>query len=458
MYKLFLLLIISQAAFTQEYWDYVPNVHNFVHDIYIPESDPNTIIVAADSIPIEHDFKDLFPSYYSLLKGTGLCISRDGGESFTEFPEIDSSLVLSVRSSSQNPNLLVASISNQNTGQFAFSEDLGKTWKTDENDCSGTPKIMDMIALEDRMLAGAVSTGRGFFYSFDNFLKCENSDTLNVSVRDIDLQDGIVWLSSDNNAQSGVYRSETLGNSWEKDASGLDGFRVHCVDASGVYQKWGVAHCGVDRSTQEGYVGEGIYITRNNGLDWSFNGAEGCKVYDIEHHPKYPLFMAAACGKDGIYFSSNGGVTWEKQFNEGLPTEADVRIIYIPNLDIVDNGFQVYAGVYNEGLFRSKNIMPELTSVEDNYTELEFDIISTYPNPASNNVSINVSALNSGEYNIQLVSMTGQIHIDITENFKQGLNTIDFKIDKSINNGMYLLNISNDKYNQSTNLIIDHSL
>ncbi|MDC1068487.1 T9SS type A sorting domain-containing protein [Candidatus Kapabacteria bacterium] len=452
-----IFLIMLNIVNSQENWEYVPGVHNYVHKIFTPESDPNVIIIAADSIPIDLKEKDLFPSVYELLKGSGVVISRDGGSSFDEYHSLDSGLVFDIVESKQTQNLWIASLSIKNKGKFAYSYDKGKTWDLIESECNDTPKHLALQSLDDRIVSGAVSTVKGISYTFDEFLNCSNLNNLNVSVRDLDLQDGILWMAGDDNVNSGVFRSSDLGATWQEDLSGISNLRIHCVDPSGVYQKYGVVTAGTDRLIEGKYLGSGIFLSRNNGLDWTKVGANGSTVYDIEHHPKYPLFMAAACGTDGIYFSYDGGFSWERNFNLGLPADADVRVIHIPNSDVTENGYLVYAGVYNAGLFKSKNIFPELNSISNDFSS-NLNDIKIYPIPAIDFINILFESKKSEKLDLKIYSQDGVLVLQKEINANIGINNISLDLPSNLSNGIYHVVITGSEQKSYEKLVINRKL
>lgn len=451
------ILLSCSISFSQEYWDYVPGVHNYVHSVFSPKSNSEIIVVAADSIPIDLNQNEVFPSFFNLLKGEGIVISRDGGNTFDEYNLLDSSIVLNIAESKQNSDTWIASCVVKNENRFAYSTDKGVNWEVKETGCSGTPKVMDLVALEDRMIGGAISTTNGYFYSFDEFENCTVSDTLIVSVRDVDYQDGVLWMASDDNTRSSILRSSNLGATWQIGNEGIDNLRIHCVDPSGIYQRWGIVHAGADKLVEGNYVGSGIYISRNNGLDWQLVGAEGTKVYDIEHHPKFPSFMAAACGEDGIYFSYDGGLTWQEDYRTGLPANADVRLVYIPDIDPVNGAYQLYAGVFNDGLYKSKSIDPQLTSVED--ADLDnFNLLNVFPNPATDFMNLQFNNESPAEIEFSLINLDGsKIKVE-SKYFSEGQNNFRMDLPNNIPNGIYVISITGLNINIYSKVIVNRQL
>ncbi len=419
-------------------WVQVPEIGEdvYVHSIFYPKNDASKVIVIADSIPIDRSAKSLFPSFFALLEGYGYFESNDGGSTFPNQNLMNNYIILSINESKDNENIWVCSAIERNISRIGFSTDKGATWDFASSECTTTSKILSFVNLPDKMLAGAVSTGFGLISSSDNFNNCQRNDTLNVSVRDIRLLGNRLYLASDDNAKTGAYFSSNLGDTWQKDAQGLNGLRINTICPSPAYQVFNYVLCGADRIFGDSYQGAGIYASSDNGSTWRLQGANNSRVYDIKYHPRFPLFMVAACGTNGVFISSNGGVSWT-QYNSGLPEDFDVRFVSIPDKNISSNGYEIYLGVFGKGLWRAVGIQPELVSVENSN---EIERISVGPNPFNSMLDIYFNSEKAENVNVSIIDLRGETLFENNYFLNLGVNNINLN-NLDFSTGLYFLSI-----------------
>lgn len=443
-----ILLIIAVNSYSQT-WQQVNEIGDgtYVHSIFYPKSDPNKVVVLADSIPIDKSLKLIFPSYFALLTGYGYFESNDGGNTFPQQRIVDSRIFLSMTQAINDPNKWIASTIDKNISSIGYSTDKGQTWDFETSDCDLSSKILNFIDVDSKMLAGAVSTGFGLVEGGNDFEMCDNNDTVNVSARDFKRHKNRLFMASDDNAKTGVYFSSNLGDSWSKDQSGLSGVRVNTVCPSPEYEFYKVVLCGGDRYQVDKYVGAGIFYSSDNGQTWKQQGAANAKVYDIEYHPKDPLFMLAACGESGLYISSNGGITWV-QNNEGLPEGADVRYVSFPDKEKSNNGYEVYIGIFEKGLWKISNFNPTLTTVETN-KEIN---VSIAPNPFENEFDIYYNSEINENVDFEIYSLEGEKVFSINKFVNIGENYINVS-NINLSSGIYLLKINSQNGIKTIKLI-----
>lgn len=169
--------------------------------------------------------------------------------------------------------------------------------------------------------------------------------------------DGAFWYSTDgglNWLQSGL----SLGS------SRINSIAVHPTDAS----KIAIATTNSQK----------VYVSTDNGVSWT------SVLWDL------PAFSSLALTwqdneKDGLYVGMNYGIyytdnelgnTWTL-FNNGLPN------VRINELEINTADHKIYAATYGRGLWRS-NLYDATLSVQN----LEFDEVTMYPNPATNQFNL----------------------------------------------------------------------
>ena len=436
--KYLIIFIISVYVADAQSWNQVKEIADdvYVHSIFYPKTDANTMIVLADSIPIDKSSKSIFPSYFAQLIGYGYMQSNDGGRTFPSQNIMNNYILLAM--SETNDNKWVASVLEKNINKIGYSSDKGKTWEFESSDCVQSSKILNFVQLENKMIAGAVATGYGYIESDNNFLTCQKNDTINVSIRDIKKLNNKLYFVSDDNAKSGVYFSNNLGDNWKKDQQGLSGLRINTVCPSPVYEYFNYVLCGADKYSIDSYVGAGIYISSDNGDTWKLQGANGAKVYDIEYHPKFPLLMVAACGEAGVYISTNGGLVWSTM-NTGLPEGFDVRFVSIPDKEVSSDGYEIYLGVFGKGLWKSNGIKPVLTSVEKNELNT-LEIISVGPNPFDNNFDLYINSSIDELVEVTIIDLKGETLLERKDFIRKGINLLNFN-NLTFNSGVFFLTV-----------------
>lgn len=436
--KLFVyLILISTLNLFSQNWQKVPEISTgiYVHSIFYPKSDANKVIVIADSIPIDKDLKNMF-SHFALLSGYGYFESTDGGASFSSQKSNGEKIFLAIGESPKEPNTWICSALDKGISKFGISTNKGTSWDFEKSQCNTSAKIINLINIGENVYGAGVGTGFGFIDGGDNFSNCRINDTLNASIRDIQMLNNKLFLASDDNAKPGVFYSTDLGVSWNKDQSGLSGVRVNTVCPSPAYEIHKVVVCGGDKYLVDQYVGAGIYYSSDNGATWNLQGAANTKVYDIKYHPKNPLLMVTACGKDGLYISPNGGINWE-QFNNGLPESADVRRVSFPDKPKGSNGYELYIGLYGEGLWKTSNLNVTLTSVDKNIT----NNLKVAPNPISDKIDVYFNSNISESVIIEIIDLQGENVYNMTKVVSEGENYINIS-NLNINTGVYLLKIT----------------
>ena len=164
-----------------------------------------------------------------------------------------------------------------------------------------------------------------------------------------------------------------------------------------------------------------VYLSNDNGQTWS------SILWDLPNFSSQALVWQNN-GQDGLYVGMNYGVyytdnilgnTWIP-FNNGLP---NVRINEL-EINTADN--KIYAATYGRGLWRS-NLYNSALSIND----FEFNDLSIYPNPASNEVNIKWNTPEDVGVRIfdtqgkivfyaKKVNLLSQLNIDLT-GFRSGI-------------------------------------
>ncbi|HEY9188500.1 MAG TPA: T9SS type A sorting domain-containing protein [Ignavibacteria bacterium] len=116
---------------------------------------------------------------------------------------------------------------------------------------------------------------------------------------------------------AGIFITDSIvsngsGTHWIPRNNGLPSLKVNCI---------GVRRLGLGDTLYAGLDGYGIYKSYNGGLTWErgfeLGGAMGTKsVYAIAVHP-HTSWIAYAATNDGLYKTTNFGVTWSLSKNGG---------------------------------------------------------------------------------------------------------------------------------------------
>ncbi len=439
------VIVLSTTSSKSENWEKVSGVYPNVHQLFFPSSDSKMVVAASDSGIADAKLKDPY-EFVKFFSGNGIVISDDKGLNFSPENTLDSLFVTAISEMPGDPNTWLMAYSKQGMRDIAYSSDKGVTWDFNNSSCNGVDEFTGFVISGGNLFAGSEGNSSGLYFSDDGFETCSNENSPKISIRDLKSAGDIIVGAG----VQGIVLSTNAGLDWSYDNAGLDDLRIQCVDYS--EEGDGVLLCGADYFNVSleipEYEGKGIYLSIDYGQSWSQRGLSGEFVYDIKHHPSYPLFMAAACGYAGVWISADGGLSWNA-YNDGLSdiivpngnvpdTIPDVRLIEIPDWEKETGGnagFTVFAGVYNYGLFKSKGINPTLVGIEGS-NESTFNI---YPNPAKE--FIGISSYFGVNSKIKILNAQAQI---VLSQEVSGANKIDYKkinLPDNLGPGVYFIEI-----------------
>lgn len=437
---LFILSTTVVISFSQS-WIKIETPKPYINGITFDRSNPDKFILASDSIPVDYNES---PIQFYPIPGFGLEYTVDGGQTYSE-RKLDGYIVLDVVQSSFEEDTYYASLVNvSGRGSVAVTKDGGDTWSIDQKGCEGIYKIFRFAVDNEsgRIYSATINSDYGIKYSDDEFVTCNAFKNLSISARDIKvspLNSNWLFCASDDIFSGQVWRSFDKGISWMSDENGLSRLRIHSVQPSGLIENLVV--CGADSVKKDGSTrGIGIYMSIDTGKTFQLMTAIDAHVYDIQIHPSDPNYMAAACGKQGVFVSGNGGIWWEV-FNDGLPDEFDVRRVSFPPINSNNDGVVVYAGLYNDGLFKSTRI---LTSI-DKYPVMKdrgLDVVNIFPMPASEYTNVQWRCGKSGIYTVDLYDIRGELISNISNQFYNSGEFTSVINLSGLNSGLYILKIS----------------
>jgi photosystem II stability/assembly factor-like uncharacterized protein len=134
----------------------------------------------------------------------------------------------------------------------------------------------------------------------------------------------------------GIFRSTDKGGSWEKKVSGLR--RPFSGDVC------------IDRGNPQHVVAateEGVYLSEDGGEHWTAAGLAGKGVRVVVQDPQDARQFWLGTEEDGVFFSANGGRTWEQR-SAGL----EHRTVYAIAVHPLKHDW-IYAGTYGGGVYLS---------------------------------------------------------------------------------------------------------
>jgi hypothetical protein len=269
------------------------------------------------------------------------------------------------------------------------------------------------------------------------------------------------------------YLSSFTGNDW--DSTDLDGFlqQYPVMSISSGKDSWnfvGTKGGGVARVKRDevdgitsasaydtdwsGLLSDNIYSSYidKNGNQWygtdmgaafheGTNTKSGWTTYESSDSPLIDNFVQVIEGDDnnGVWFGTPAGASffadgkWSSYtLNEGLISNN------ILDIETDQNGLVWFAT--NKGI----SVLSEITNIENSINNPQKELIKIYPNPATDNVTIEYFLEQQGVVNIQLINLQSKVEELIYNGFKpKGLHTETLDLNKGrIVSGIYYVKIN----------------
>lgn len=274
----------------------------------------------------------------------------------------------------------------------------------------------------------------------------------------------------------GVYRSTDDGNFWEQIMSGFisqSGILSVAVGGAGNIFV-GNASGYVLRSTNNGVnwtgsevvfgagirflrqVGlkwfaattNGIYRSTNFGVSWELSGIEGSNVNFIAIKSSTDtLTLFASTNNSGVFFSTDNGNSWFSS-NSGLPTSNITGLR--------STGIYLYAGTGGEGLCRIK-INDLITNVEEeSYSTIlsEFYLNQNYPNPFNPSTKISWQSPVDSRQTLKIFDLLGNEIATLVDEFREaGRYEIQFDA-RNLSGGIYFYRLQAGNFIQTKKMIL----
>jgi photosystem II stability/assembly factor-like uncharacterized protein len=306
--------------------------------------------------------------------------------------------------------------------------------------------------------------GGGVFLSTNNGISwiVQNTGLTNLIIKAIATSGNNIFVGTEG---GGIFLSTNNGNSWSSKNTGLTNLYVKTIAINGA--NIFVGAYGPYKSG-EGYISGGVFLSKNNGNNWT-NTTKGINFV-------YPITIAINGNtifygtKVGIFWSSNNGNSWCEEFSRYLDANSITAIATsgnnifvgtenwgdsygtflstnngkrwslidagINSLSITSfamNGNYIFACDYYGSVWRAK-LSDFLTDVEDIHPTSN-SYINISPNPATDNITISFSNSELSNTSISIVNylgiemkrfdnkeLTGKNSINIsTESFPSGV-------------------------------------
>ncbi len=201
--------------------------------------------------------------------------------------------------------------------------------------------------------------------------------------------------------------------------------------------------------TFSGFGTNHVYKTINGGDDWFAvdNGLPDLPTNTVLIDPSNSDFVYV--GNDlGVFFSDNGGDSWE-DFNEELP---EATMVYDLNYSPANN--KVRIATHGHGIYQRDLVTESEVAVTENTNRKSK--FSIYPNPALDYTTIKLDVSNNQLISIYIINTQGKKIRRVFEgHVEQGLNTFSIDQLSDFASGHYLIQVKTSTGITSKQLIID---
>ncbi len=281
------------------------------------------------------------------------------------------------------------------------STDNGQSWTSLGNNI-GFP-VKSLAAIGDNIFAGVDWNGMYLFRDTATNWIAADSGLVIDAVFSLAVSGTNVFAGTQ---FSGLFLSKDTGTSWiQVDSALVSGYCVYAIAAN-------------DSNI---FVGSnGISTSSNNGITWTADN-NGLTNYYIKSFAVTGSYILAGA-YNAIFLSTNNGSSWIN-VSGGLTTGTIFSIAISGNYIFVGTG---------SGVWRST--FADLLGIKENTVN---NIISVYPNPAKETITIETDATNQ---RLEITNLIGQtVYTSYIYNKKATINTSAFA------KGVYILKLSSDK-------------
>ena len=148
----------------------------------------------------------------------------------------------------------------------------------------------------------------------------------------------------------------------------------------------------------------------------------------------------------GIWVTENGGTTWEEA-NDGL---ARVPVFELRGYEWRPwEGMTIYAGTHGRGYFKTENLLTNTKKINKKSNAS----VKIYPNPSSDKAVVSVEATKSGMATYSVVNINGQEVLNGSAQLNAGTNNIKLNV-SALNNGYYFVSVTTTSGEKFTGKLI----
>jgi len=319
-----------------------------------------------------------------------------------------------------------------------YSLNYGETWeslKVPLKDSLISQITVSLAVNGNTIVAGFPSEGVYISTDYGNNWALKRTLSGDMQVTSVFINKDTIFVGTD----KGIYISPDIGSFW---IDRTDSLLPRCVYAFAKYKSsiltagcgvclttnngisWSIKSNGLDNAVIRTIVVNGdnllvgndngnVFLSTNTGETWS-NKSYGLPGIDITSLAIKGDTILATPSLDGVYLSTNNGDSWTSK-NVGYPFPA------LANSLLIYNDF-VFVGT-SHGIYRAK-LSDLTTDVKD--TPTSSDPISLFPNPATDNININLSDDAQFIESIEIYDQLGRLQTSETSNTSEitGRHTI----------------------------------
>jgi photosystem II stability/assembly factor-like uncharacterized protein len=220
------------------------------------------------------------------------------------------------------------------------------------------------------------------------------------------------------------------GSTWIKSSPGDSATQTHEYTSTSNNFLFAGTQAGIYRSTDSGHTWEATGLTFPAVKSLAANSSD---------------FIFAGTDSNGVFYSTNYGVTWES-LNAGL-TDTAITALYC------DADGYLFAGTYNKGIFRTVG----RTTAVDNQIErppITFSLHQNYPNPFNPSTKIRFQIPHSALVTLKVFDLLGR-EVATLVNEKLSSGNYEKTLDaRGLASGVYLYRLTDGTLAQTRKLLV----
>lgn len=218
--------------------------------------------------------------------------------------------------------------------------------------------------------------------------------------------------------------------------------------------------CGHSHVYERSYMINGFY---GNSSDFNpethlVNGKSGKEDLN-EAYKKYTLGEDANKGTVYVVSGNGGSATTDPALNHPIMFANDGGSNAYGSFIMEFNGNRM-DGKYlkSDGTIGDYFTILKVDSVAPNLgidVVKSFDFVRVYPNPASQELNLNVNIKFSGKFEVDLMDITGRVEANLWSNMlNKGVQTLNFDVPQNVKTGIYILRIKQGNFVQYEKLMV----